>query len=179
MGSKKTGKIINCLICKKEFYTPGYLLKNGRKYCSDNCYYLKIRLHPLRYWLGKHRSEKDKKIMSKSHKGQIPWCLGKKLTQEHKEKMRIAKLGKYLGKNHPNWKGGITYDKSKNRFLKYINKEERVYESRFIMEQFLNRKLKPEEVVHHINEDSSDNRIENLMLFPNNSAHIKYHWSIK
>lgn len=33
----------------------------------------------------------------------------------------------------------------------------------------------PSEVVHHINGDIKDNTIENLMLFPSNSSHCKYH----
>jgi hypothetical protein len=38
------------------------------------------------------------------------------------------------------------------------------FEHRIIIERLLNRKLTPDELVHHINQDKKDNRIENLKL---------------
>ena len=46
---------------------------------------------------------------------------------------------------------------------------------RLIMERHLSRKLKTSEVVHHINSNRADNRIENLMLFASNSEHATFH----
>ena len=46
--------------------------------------------------------------------------------------------------------------------------------SREIMEEHLSRKLKPNEVVHHINEDTLDNRIENLQVMTR-GEHQRHH----
>ena len=54
-----------------------------------------------------------------------------------------------------------------------------IKEHRYIVEQFIGRTLTKDEVVHHINEDKTDNRISNLMLFPNNKAHAHFHRQIR
>lgn len=49
-----------------------------------------------------------------------------------------------------------------------------VAEHRLIMENYLGRYLNSNEVVHHINNNKLDNRIENLELLTN-SEHVKKH----
>lgn len=45
---------------------------------------------------------------------------------------------------------------------------------RLIMEKHIKRKLKKSEIVHHINENKLDNRIENLQIM-SKSEHNKHH----
>ena len=45
-----------------------------------------------------------------------------------------------------------------------VSKGKRMYEHRYVMEQYLGRKLEKNEQVHHINYDKLDNRIDNLQL---------------
>ena len=57
-----------------------------------------------------------------------------------------------------------TYKKFNNRL-----------EHRVVAEQMLGRKLRPGEVVHHIDGNRQNNTPSNLMVFKNSSEHLKYH----
>lgn len=52
-----------------------------------------------------------------------------------------------------------------------------IYEHRLVMESVLGRYLEPQEVVHHIDGNKSNNEPSNLLLFSNNGEHIAHEWS--
>lgn len=56
----------------------------------------------------------------------------------------------------------------------HIGKTRYQRQHRYVMEQHLGRKLEPNEVVHHINGDKKDNRIENLQVMTK-EVHDKLH----
>lgn len=84
--------------------------------------------------------------------------------------------GKALsGKSHPLWKGGrcvvngyVWIHRPDHPHAKH---QGYVLEHRLVMEAHIGRHLEPAEVVHHMNDDTQDNRIENLQLYATNADH--------
>jgi hypothetical protein len=96
----------------------------------------------------------------------------------------IGRIGRkikqdYKGNKNPNWNGGIKR-KPNGYILIYSPNHPKaiggqyVYEHRLVMEKHIGRYLTDNEVVHHINKNTSDNRIDNLMLFKNNAEHLRF-----
>jgi hypothetical protein len=81
---------------------------------------------------------------------------------------------RYTGHMNPNWKGGRAVTEEGYILVRVDGEYKR--EHRVIMEQYLGRKLNNEEVIHHINGDITDNRIENLSLMKGGqSQHASMH----
>jgi len=86
----------------------------------------------------------------------------------HKHNIKIPE-GKIIGTQfkkgeHPyNYKGGILITKE-GYIIIYNGKGGYDRKHRLIMEKHLNRKLTSNEIVHHINGDKTDNKINNLYL---------------
>jgi len=97
------------------------------------------------------------------------------MSDEHK-KINSEKM---IGDKHYRWKGGRRIQLGYILIYKpdhpHCGKTKGVLEHRLVMENFLGRYLKPDEIVHHTNGIRDDNRIENLELFLNNSKHQKQH----
>jgi hypothetical protein len=99
-------------------------------------------------------------------KGRKPWNKGIKRPEFNRE-------------GNPAWKGGrVERGDGYIGILQHehpsANNKGYVMEHRVVMEKHLGRYLRPEEVIHHINGNRTDNRIENLKLFSNRSEHLKH-----
>lgn len=142
-------KILSCDFCKKKIIRIPASIKK-HVFCSKKCY-------------GKFKIGKPS-----PNKGKHYWNSG-----------QFKK-----GNQHPLWKNGRN-----TTFHGYIlilqpdhpccDKKGYVLEHRYIMEKHIGRILHSEEIVHHIDENRSNNDISNLLLLPNKSAHMKLHNFIK
>jgi len=113
-------------------------------------------------------------------KGQTSLRKGIKHSSVTKRKISESRTGKSLRENHPNWKGGIRkalgYTMILNSEHPFASKSGYVMEHRLIMEEYLGRYLNPDETIHHIDFNKSNNDINNLYLFESDSKHRDYHW---
>lgn len=91
--------------------------------------------------------------------------------------MKCERYIAYKDKHH-NWNNGIYNNHAGYRMLStkdHPSKQKYVMEHRLVMEKHLGRYLKPNEVIHHINEIKTDNRIENLKLCSSQAEHRRLH----
>ena len=81
------------------------LAHTGYKFSNETKKKMSLAKIGKSFRLGCKHTEESKQKMRLSHIGHIPWCIGKKLSIEHKRKLSIAHKGKILSKE---WKRKIS-----------------------------------------------------------------------
>lgn len=151
--------IKKCLVCGKKFKI--FLCRQEkRKFCSRKC--------KIQNQIGKPTWNKGTKGLVKSNFGSF-----KKGHPKPKNAYTLSS-----GKKNIFWKGGKR--KEHNRWLIYSpnhlfsNSKKCVFQSRLVAEKCLGRYLTKQEIIHHINGNTLNDKPENLYLFSSNSEHMKY-----
>lgn len=181
---RKTGKIVKCENCGIETYRPlAKLRRNKNHFCSPKCFdkFRENKVIVQCQTCGKKvervlsRVKRHKKFIFCDRKCQAKGLKGVNLSG-------FFKKGD-TGKKCINYKNGTQEENGYIAVLvpdhPRVQRRGYVYEHRLVMEAHIGRYLRPEEVVHHINFDTTDNKIENLMLFDNDQEHQKYHRQLK
>lgn len=152
-----------CAICREEIKTKYPSQAKARTYCSKQCGDVGG---------AKKRENKVEKecivcgavfSIKKSHANKRETCSRDCKHKKHGDKIR--------GEKHFRWKGAKK--KKPNSFIYKFRGGK--YEHRYIMEQCIGRKLTSDEVVHHINGDPLDNRLDNLQVM-SRAEHTKLHY---
>lgn len=125
------------------------------------------------------RSEEHLKKLWDGYKNKSPYNVGKKLSDYTKTKMSINKKGN----NNSMWNGGKYINHAGYVHIyspNHPNKNSRNYvpEHRLKIEKKIGRYLLKYEVVHHKNENVSDNRLCNLKLM-SKGDHQRLHIALK
>lgn len=129
----------------------------------------------------------DEQLMSMHLQGMSTAEIGAALTppvssEAVRRRMKTLGLARLPAKARPErnafWAGGMTVDTDGYILVKcpdHPHKDHNGYvrQHRLVMEDSLGRYLIPGEVVDHKNGDTSDNRLDNLRLFPSNGAHLR------
>lgn len=156
--------------------------RKEREYCSKKCQHISMK--------GQKLSIETRRKMSKTRSGRIVIPLNRVPCLYYLCELSIVKIAKIInvkhqtlynrmkrhgmilrmqevsmkkGKESPHWKGG-KYTDSCGYIRHGSGKHKGMLDHRLIAGEVLGRSLKQSEVVHHINENRSDNKNRNLLI---------------
>lgn len=161
--AKRRGGVGKCDQCGKQFWK--HASKPNRRFCSLSCSTTSRNLTADNPAYSRDVSGKNNPMYGRGSSGKDNPMYGvrKERAPRWSGGKRIRKDGYVMvvvSDNHPN----PSYTKPSG--TKYL------LEHRLVMESHLGRYLSPTEVVHHIDENPSNNTIDNLRLYASQAEHI-------
>lgn len=163
-AAKRSGEDVACAHCGGTFYRRPS--KPEQTYCSKSCARSALNLTEANPALHRDVSGENNPMHGRGLKGEANGMHGRR---------------KALA---PRWKGGRR--ERPDGYVRIVAPDDYpvpcdvsssgtkyVLEHRYVMEQHLGRYLHPEEVVHHVDEDPSNNAISNLRLYASQAEHIR------
>ena len=143
------------------------------------------RIHQFGIQARPKMNEETRRKIGDAHRGKPSARKGVPLSEEAKEKLRLANIGRY---SKPSEFGGHKKKRTDGYIYVYCPQHKRasalgyVMEHHLVMEKHIGRELKDGEVVHHKNRIRDDNRIENLQLMTfeeHSRLHMIMRWEEK
>ena len=138
-----------CSVCGKPIYRrPHKLKKNPVRFCSRKCWSVENRKRDVSHLRAPEVIEKRRQTIL-ANPERYQWGSG-----------RYIEPGK-----------GYVMVRCPPEYKAMGRQNNYVLEHRLVMAKHLGRLLEPGEVVHHLNSDLEDNRIENLRLYSSHREH--------
>ncbi len=168
------------LECKKQLQRQNSFGKNNAnykhgKYIENHCKECNKLIDARSIYCYICRAKNNNSFKNKVHSENIKEIIGKKSKEKFTEEYIELK---YHDKYRGNKKIMNGYILVKDYDHPNKNSQNDILEHVLIMSNYLQRPIKKEEVIHHIDCDRANNNINNLYLFGNTSSHMKCHGEI-
>lgn len=155
---------VKCATCDKVYLIKPSKVKTNN-FCGKDCYKMyKARNQIISscFRCGKHVIKSPSKASKRDFCSKA--CNMKTLNEELNPTRMNMETRLKIRESRLNKGNGQTYEKTFGQ-----------HTHRWVAELILGRKLKPEEVVHHIDGDKRNNKPSNLIVFPSQSEHLEWH----